>query len=440
MDGNSPRVWRPARIVLAPLAVLLILEQAAFSQPPDREPVRVAALIKDLGDSDFATRRGAYQRLAKLGAAGRAELEKSLTAADPEIRLRAGQLLEAIRADDLWAPRLVTLQATDKSASEVLKQLAAQAGNHIHVGDPYGQFAEAKLSVSFIGVEYWQAIDDVCRQTNNRVRPHYDAHTPGMVVSAGSPGNFPRAYSGPVRGLIISAKRHFIEELSYEEGKSDLTHSFHLNLQFNWEDRFAIVGYATQPELVEGVTDNGVILSAAQPSGGGWNATSRGLRQVTASLKLNPVPVSAKTLETFTIRWGLIATGEPKTIEIKQFEVDKPHAQDDLVVSLDAIEEPTTGKYILTINVLRDLALPDPQEVLFREYEVELIDQNGTAFRIQNLSPALTDRGVQLRVTFMGDSAESKPGLLKLHYPGLRTKRDVHLTFRDVPLPIEKPE
>ncbi len=438
MDGKSPRVWRPARIVVAPLAVLLILEQAAFPQPP--EPVRVAALIKDLGDSDFATRRGAYQRLAKLGAAGRAELEKSLTAADPEIRLRAGQLLEAIRADDLWAPRIVTLEATDQPAAEILKRLAAQAGNHIHVGDPYGQFADAKLSVNFSAVEYWQAIDDVCRQTGNRVRPHYDAHTPGMVVSAGSPGEFPRAYSGPVRGLITSAKRHFIEELSYEEHKSDLTHSFHLNLQFNWEDRFAIVGYATQPELVEGVTDNGVILSAAQPSGGGWNATSRGLRQVTASLKLNPVPVSAKTLETFTIRWGLIAIGEPKTIEIKQFEVDKPHAQDDVVVSLDAVEEPTTGKYILTINVLRDLALPDPQEVLFREYEVELIDQNGTAFRIQNLSPALTDRGVQLRVTFMGDSAESKPGLLKLHYPGLRTKRDVHLTFRDVPLPIEKPE
>src|SRR5690606_6112838 len=125
---------------------------------------------------------------------------------------------------------------------------------------------------------------------------------------------YPRAYSGPVRGLITSAKRHFVEELSYEEQKSELMHSFHLNLQFNWEDRFSIVGYATQPELVEGVTDNGVILSAAQPSGGGWNATSRGLRQVTSSLKLNPVPVSAQTLKTFTVRWGLIAIGEPRSI------------------------------------------------------------------------------------------------------------------------------
>lgn len=440
MDGISPRVWRPARSLAAALAVCVSVSDATVAQPPATEPVRVANLVKDLGDANFATRRGAHQRLAHLGAAGRAELEKSLASADPEIRLRAGQLLEAIRADELWAPRFVTLSVTEKPASEILKQLAAQAGNHIHVGDPYGQFAEATLSVNFAAVEYWQAIDDICRLSNNRVRPHYDAHTPGMVVSAGSPGGFPRAYAGPVRGLITSAKRHFVEDFNYEEGKSDLTHNFHLNLQFNWEDRFAIVGYATQPELVEGVTDNGVILSAAQPSGGGWNATSRGLRQVTASLKLNPVPVTAKTLETFTIRWGLIAIGEPKTIEIKNFAVDKPHAQDDVVVGLDAVEEPTAGKFILTVNVQRDLALPDPQEVLFREYEVELLDQNGTSFRVQNLSPALTDRGVQLRVTFLGDSADSKPGLLKLHYPGLRTKRDVHLTFRNVPLPAEKPE
>src|SRR5690606_28103558 len=112
------------------------------------------------------------------------------------------------------------LHAQQLPASDILKQLAAQTENHVHVGDPYGSFAEAKIDVNFVGTEYWQAIDEVCRQTGNRMRPHYDAHTPGMVVSAGSPGKYPRAYSGPVRGLITSAKRHFVEELSYEEQKS----------------------------------------------------------------------------------------------------------------------------------------------------------------------------------------------------------------------------
>ncbi len=440
MDWNSPRVCRCAGTPgLVLLAVLLMPPQAA-AQPAPRDDVRVATLIKELGDRDFSIRRGAYDRLAKLGTGSREQLERALVDADPEIRLRAGQLLESLKLDEVWASSLVNLEVSGESAANILRELAKQSGNRIHVGDPYGTFAEAKLDVSFADVSYWEAVDEICRRTGNRVRPHYDMHTPGVVVSSGSPGKFPRAYAGPVRAQIISAKRHFVEELNYEEQKSDLTHGFHVNLQFNWEDRFGIVGYATQPELVEGVTDNHVILSAAQPSGGGWNATSRGLRQVTASLKLNPVPVSAQSLATFTVRWGLIAVGEPATLEITDFEPDKPHAQDDVVLRIDSIEEPTAGRYVVTVHVLRDLAMPDPHEVVFREYDLELLDQAGQPFRVQSQTPAITERGVQLRVTFHGESAESKAQTLRLHYPRLRSKRDVHLTFKNVPLPAGKPE
>jgi hypothetical protein len=333
----------------------------------------------------------------------------------------------------------VNLQAVGQNASEVLARLAAQTGNHIHVGDPYGTFADAKLDVHYAGIGYWEAVDDICRRTGNRLRPHYDMHTPGVVVSSGAAGQYPRAYAGPVRALITSAKRQFIEELKYEEGDSELTHTFHVNLQFNWEDRFAMVGYATQPELVEGVTDNHVVISAAQPSAAGWNATSRGLRQVTASIKLNPIPISAKTLDVFTIRWGLIAVGEPATLAIP-VESKQVHSQDDVAARVESLEKQGGGKYVATLLVRRDLAMPDPYEIVFREYEAELVDQQGQPFRVQSQAPALTERGVQLRVTFHGETAESEPKTLKLHYPRLRSRRDVHLTFRNVPLPGEKPE
>lgn len=444
MDWNSPRVCRCAGI--PGLVVFLVLwAPPAAAQPRSAQPgsvaePRVATLIKDLGDRDYGTRRGAYLQLARLGTQGREELELALKSNDPEIRLRAGQLLETLRVEQIWAPSSVTLEARQQPASEVLKELARQSGNHVHVGDPYGSFADQAIDVAFRDADFWQAIDEVCRQTGNRVRPHYDVHTPGIVVSAGSPGGFPRAYSGPVRAQIISAKRHFLEELSYEEGKSELTHSFHVNLQFAWEDRFGLVGYATQPELVEGVTDNHVILSSAQPSSGAWNATTRGLRQVNASLKLNPVPVSARSLRRFTIRWGLIAAGEMQVLDIATLAADVSHAQDDVVAAVESVEQQTAGKYLVTLNVQRDLAPPDPPEVVLREYNVELIDQRGIAFRVQNASPALTERGVQLRVTFHGESADSEPRRMKLHYPRLRTRRDVHLTFEDVPLPAERPE
>jgi hypothetical protein len=444
MDWISPRVCRSAGIAPG-VAVLLLLSPAQVAaqepggaNPSARAEVRVARLIKELGDRDFTTRASAHDQLSKLGPESRAQLENALKDADPEVRLRASQLLEHLKLESLWAGSRASVHASGEPASEILLSLARQTGNHIHVGDPYGTFAEAKIDADYSDVGYWEAVDDICRRTGNRLRPHYDTNTPGIVVSSGSPGEYPRAYTGPVRAQITSAKRNFVEELNYEENRSELTHSFHINLQFNWEDRFHIVGYATQPELVEGRTDNHVVISGAQPSGGGWNATSPGLRQVTASLKLNPIPVSAASLEVFTIKWGLIAVGEPAVLEIADLECGKVHSQDDVAVKIESIENQAAGKYIVTLNVLRDLAMPDPYEIVFREYETELIDQQGQPFRVQSQTPALTDRGIQLRITYA--SAESEPKSLRLHYPRLRARRDVHLTFRDVPLPVGRPE
>jgi hypothetical protein len=438
MDWNSSRVCRHAG--LPGLALLLLLAASpAAAQPVPAEP-RVATLIKDLGDRNFDTRRDAFLRLAKLGTVGREELQRALESEDPEIRLRAGQLLEAIRIEQIWSPGSVTLSTRGQPASQVLKEIARQCGNHVHVGDPYGSFADREIDVEFNNTDYWRAVDEICRRTGNRPRPHYDVNTPGVVVSSGVMGNFPRAYSGPVRAQIVSAKRHFLEELNYEEGKSELLHSFHVNLQFTWEDRFGLVGYATQPELVEGVTDNHVILSSAQPAAGAWNATTRGLRQMNASLKLNPVPVTARKLSTFTIRWGLIAVGEMQVLDITTLEPETSLAQDDVVATIESIEEQTAGKYVVSLVVQRDLAPPDPPEVMLREYDVELLDQRGIPFRVQNAAPSLSERGVHLRTTFHGESADSRPRQIKLHYPRLRARRDVHLTFTDVPLPVEKPE
>ncbi|HEV3137392.1 MAG TPA: hypothetical protein VGZ26_05800 [Pirellulales bacterium] len=439
MDWISLRFCRSAGV--PGLAVLLFLSAHALrADPPDRQEIRVARLIRQLGADDFAQRQQADDQLAKLGQSSRAPLEEAISDEDLEVRLRAKRLLDRLKLEDLWAASTVQVQVHGEPASKILASIATQSGNHIHVGDPYGSFSEVPLDLNFAAMNYWQAVDEICGKTGNRIRPHYDMHTPGVVVSTGAQGSFPRAYGGPVRAQITGATRVFIEALNYEEQKAELTHSFQISLQFMWEDRFHIVGYSAQPELIEAVTDNKIVISSAQAAGGGWNATSRGLRQVSASLKLNPVPVSAKAFEVFKIKWGLIAVGEPATLDIPRVEPEKLYCQDDLALKIEAIEKQPAANYIVSLNVVRDLAMPDPQEVVFQEYEAELADGQGRAFRLQSQTHSLTDRGVQLKLTFTGESADSEPKSLKLHYPRLRARRDVELVFRNVPLPVGKPE
>jgi hypothetical protein len=426
----------PSLVALALATSIAVLP----ADPPEQGEIRVARLIRDLGAGDYSKRQAADEQLATLGGQSRSHLERALTDQDVEVRLRAKRLLDRLKLDELWSAGNVQFQARGELASKVLTALALQSGNHIYIGDPYGHFAEKTLDANYAAISYWEAIDDICRRTGNRIRPHYDMHTPGIVVSAGAPGNYPRAYAGPVRAQITSARRVFIEELNYEEQKAELTHSFQINLQFTWEDRFRIVGYATQPELVEAITDERVAVSAAQPSGNGWNATTRGLRQVAAGVKLNPVPVSSKTLQFLKIKWGLIAVGELAVLEVSHLEPEKLYSQDDLAMRIESIEKQPTAKYVLTLNVVRDLAMPDPQEVIFQEYEAELLDGQGRAFRVQSQTHTLSERGVQLKVAYIGESAESEPKSLKLHYPRLRARRDLELVFRNVPLPVNKPE
>ncbi len=440
MDWKSRRVC-PSALVPGLAALLFLTAMVARGAEPAEQPqIRVARLIRDLGASEFSKRQDANDELAKLGQASRSQLEAALEYPDVEVRLRAKQLLDRLKLDELWNASIVRHEAHGQAASKILVALAAQSGNHIHIGEPYGHFVDPPLDVNYDGMTYWEAVDDVCGRSANRIRPHYDMHTPGIVISSGAPPKYPRAYSGPLRAQITGARRVFIEEVNYEEHKAELTHSFQINLQFSWEDRFGVVGYANQPELVEAMTDNQIVVSAAQPSGGGWSATTRGMRQVTASLKLNPVSVSAKTFDVFKIRWGLIAVGQRATLQFDDLEPNKLHAQDDLHVKLDGIETQPGAKYTVSLTVARDLAMPEPQEVIFQEYDVELLDGQGRSMRVQSQQQSLSERGVQLKLTFGGESPQSEPKTVRLHYPRLRARRDLELVFKNVPLPVGKPE
>jgi hypothetical protein len=433
------RTWRSAAMVcLATLGGLPTLGSLR-AQEPDVQ-VRVAALIRKLGSDSYEQRKLASDELSKLGVQTRLQIEQAALSEDAEVRLRAKELLKQIKTWDLWSPGIVSYKCEKQPAAKILAAIAEQTGNRLLVGDQYGTFQDADVDLDYPDGSFWEVLDDLCRQSKNHVRSHYDTRNPGLVVVSGGPGKNPVAYAGPVRAQITSARRVFIEELDYDDLDSEKTHTFQLHMQVMWEDRFRLVAYRSQPELVEALTDNRLALSATQPSGSGWNVANQGTHQLTMELRLHPPATSAKRLDTLKLKWGLIAVGDIATIEVSDLNSTSPHFQDDIELIVESMQESAGARYEVTVLANRDLVIPEPQEVLFQENDLSLIDGEGRPFRKQGQTNSLTDRGARIRLSFAGESTDSKPKLLRFAYPRIRAKHDLEITFRDVPLPVGRPE
>jgi hypothetical protein len=415
---------------------------SATAQTPDGKsapPERVARLIHDLGADEFGIRQNADDQLARLGPGIRQELETAVKSDDAEVCLRAQRLLDRVKIAELWSASLVQATGSGQPIPNVFESLASQSGNHILIGDHPAPSSHPLVDFkAFAG--YWAAVDELCRLTGNHVRPNFDAQSAGIVVSSGAPGKYPTAYAGPLRVQITSARRVFSEDLDYENRKSDVTHTFQLNLQLMWEDRLRLVAYASQPELIEAVPNPGRPLAAAQTSSPSWNVATSSTRQVNANLRIVPPPAGAKTLEVLRLRWGLVAVGDMQTASISPVEAKRRHQQDDLLVTIENVDRQTGGRCELSLIVARELTLPEPREILLEENSAALVDQNGQRYRLLSQTNSLVDRGVQMKLSFAGDSAESVPGVLQFSYPRLRSRREAEIVFRQVPLPLGRLE
>lgn len=423
----------------AALGIAICLQTAAIlAQPPATEPA--AALVARLGSERFDVRQQATEDLARLGPAARDDLQRAAADGDPEVRLRAKELLRRLAVEELWQAGRVRYVETPKLASAALGLLGEQTGNRLLLGDQYGAFQDRDVQLDAAEGDFWPVLDEVCRQTQSRVRPHYDTRQPGLVVVSGTAARYPVAYSGPLRAQITSARRVFTEELDYEDLGSDRSHTFQINLQMTWEERFRLVAYRSQPELVLARTVTGQELSASQPASTGWNVAGSGTRQLTMNLRLHPPATSASHLDTLHLKWGLIAVGDLARLEITELSSPEPHFQDDVELAVETYEVGPGPRCELTLSLIRDLVVPDPQEVLFQESEIELLDQEGRPLRKQGQTNSVTEHGAKIKLTFLGDHPESVPTKLRFTYPRIRSQREVAIIFRNVPLPTARPE
>jgi len=404
------------------------------------EPIRIARLVRQLGSRSFLEREQADAQLHELGPAGRKWIERAADSEDPEVRQRARQLLRKWNIARLWAPSPVALSSPSLPAGEAISTICRQSGNQLVVGDPYKGFEDKPVKLDAEPGIYWQFVDQICRQSGNYVRPHYSHREGNLVVVAGECGKYPTAYAGPLRAQITSARRVFTEDYDYEDASSDVSHTFQINVQVLWEDRFRLAAYQAQPEVIECTTCGGRQLSSAQVVDRSWSAATSSTRQLVTSLRLEPPSPQEDKLDRLVLRWRLAALGEMATLVVDDPQPMQTVRQDDLEVIIEDLTAGSDNRWTLQLSIWRNLEVPKPAEVLLHENEVELLDATGQPLRLENQINSQGDAQARLKLTFVADDGETRPRTLRLHYPQYRTGRDLDIVFRDVPLPQAQPK
>ncbi|REJ69195.1 MAG: hypothetical protein DWQ31_05420 [Planctomycetota bacterium] len=444
-----------ARIIAAALLVVLAtaFSPARFSSsavaqsspvaqsPPDAttRELRVASLVRDLGSPSFVRREAADAELANIGAAAVREIEIAADSEDLEVRTRARRLLRQLKIGALWQGSLLELPTREMAGRDLVRQLCEQTGSSTWAGDQYGAFHPGAVTLPSRPLRYWEAVDELCRQTKNRVRPGFAEARSGWVLVAGEAGDYPLAYTGPFRGQLREARRFFVEEFDYRDGTSDVSHAVQLNFQISWEDPFRLVAHGSELEIVElrdATRGRQPVDSNTRPV---WQVFENSRKQATLSVRLDPPPAGVTQLAELTVRWPVFAVGEMATLEADDLQDGAMYAQDDVQLVIERVRR-LGSLWELTVAVSRDRVTPEPAEILYLENDFALVDAAGEAYPQRNLTKlGITASTARMKLTFALPSATEESMKLRLRYPQLRDQRAIELTFEDVALPAVLP-
>lgn len=439
-QGTHRAFASPFRGVFAVFGLALLATGPLSHAQEHAGEVRIARLVERLGSQSYTDRVEADRELAGLRSLARPQLELAAKSTDAEISARARELLRKIAIDELWQPTCVTYESTGAPAGAAIEAIGRQTGNRILVGDRYGGFRDGPVELHAVKATFWQIVDDVCRQTANHVRPHYDTREPGLALVTGEPGAYPVAYSGPVRATITGALRTFSEEFDYKRLSSKVSHQFRINLEMLWEDRLRVTAYRGQPDFVEAVTDSGETLSAVAGSSDNWNVATSGARQVPMELRIEPPPMAVERLAVLKLHWPLLAIGDFASIDMSQLVAGAAVEQDGYEFVIESFTPQEGNKYTLTVAVASNRPLPDPAESLFQEARLELLNEGAIPLRLIEQTNTLEGRSVRSRIVFLGTAQDRPPKLLRITYPRLRSQRNLEIVFHDVPLPTARPQ
>ena len=141
-------------------ATLIVLVLSGQTPDPSPDP---AAMVEKLGSASNAERE-ATKSLESLGSKALPALRSSLKSKDPEVRSRAGALIDRIEGKLLLKGTYVRVDFKNATLQEIVDSLADQAGYEIWLmRTPPGSESRRFTLHEREPVPIWKAIEKICQ-------------------------------------------------------------------------------------------------------------------------------------------------------------------------------------------------------------------------------------------------------------------------------------
>ncbi|MDA7978962.1 MAG: hypothetical protein MPJ50_09360 [Pirellulales bacterium] len=439
--------WQTAVSAIQPLPLVsfaspsLPLQQSSLTdtrQQSNQPPEWVARLIRDLGSDSYARRETAGKQLQALGRESILPLEAVRESSNPEMRIRAEELLRELKLSAMWDASVVNINVHDRPVKEVFEEVARQTRNNLTLGAGTSGINDMPVDASFRRVPFWEAVDQLCAKSANHVAYFTGRRETRLGISRGLQPMPPVTYVGPLRGQILSARREFSQHMDFGQATSQQTHTFVIELRIEWEEQFHMIAHRKLPRLIEAVTDTGQVLELAAPSTEDWAVANPLNRQATFTLALTPPTLGAEKIAKLRLAWEVAAVGDFAELRIEDLATSKIYQQDEVGVTLQSrVVRPYQRQ---EVQLLIDRTFPswEPSRMFYGETQVLLLDDEDKPLRLEQADWSQRSTGLKVRVRYLGATA-GPPESIIIRYPRLRAKRELELEFNDIPLPRAVP-
>jgi hypothetical protein len=416
--------------------------------------------IKDLSSDDWRTREQAGRNLAARGEKALPYMRRALLATDnPEVQRRLSVLVRKMDRERLVEPKRVTLSAKNRTAKEIIDEIAKQTGYKIDFTDQN----TAKYSFEFNKTPFLEAIDTVANAAGFVVYSEYEDDT--IRVYNQDSTNPYVAYAGPFRFVatnIQSSRNVQLSGLSKRGNNLNTNDYMSLSFQIQSEPKNPMIG-TMQPEILEAKDDlGGSLLAQRERNGYQSNYLNGGYRGHNTYLSANLTrgDRNAKTIKSLKGRVAvvLLSGTMPEVVIADPLKVKKKtFTGRSSEVQLDSVEEDANqkGVYLVNVTVKRisnENADPNNFNARNDDYmwannvhqKLELQDDKGNRFFSYGPQSS-TNNGTSIQLVMQfgpDDRRTGRPGAVK---PGAPTRlilnewltvtHEVTFEFKDIPLP-----